>query len=64
MTVFVAPQQANAIRAVNSTDSHRADAASSPMPLEGPILIMPRAFTISSPARSAAYCGPDYEDMT
>jgi len=38
MTVFVAPQQANAIRAVNSTDSHRADAASSPLPLEDPDL--------------------------
>jgi hypothetical protein len=61
---FAASQQANAIRAVNSTDSHRAGAAPSSMPLEGPILIMPQAFTISSPARSAAYCGPNYEDMT
>jgi hypothetical protein len=61
---FVAPQQANAIRAANSTDSIASRAARALRAAKSSILIPPRAFTISLPSGSHPMCGPCYEDMT
>jgi len=64
LSAFVAPQQANAIRTANSTDSDCVSVALALRPGENPDLDSDTGLYHFIYERPAPYVGPCYEEMT